>query len=198
MANEIQHGDVSGRNLSYAAYPPDGQSVRTAKTSLTESQTGYYRADDASVLPGDFIIITDDDLSDIEVGYGVYGLSRAEGDTVESAGYLGDYVEDGKVYFLWRSSVTFSTAGTIRVYKEDGTVEVTSPTGITDTRDFDSVTGVHLCIIDLNANSFYAREKDYCVMLNGAVIGGQTIHAVIATFSIEKREVGREFRKTCN
>jgi len=194
--NEITHGYTKSRNLSYAAYEPDG-TVRTAKTSLPEEgSTGYYHADDASVIPGDFIIITDDDLSDAVIGYGTYGMVRAEGEVVVSAGYIGDYVEDQTIYFLWRSSATFSTAGTVKVYKDDGTTEVTSLTGITDTRDFDGADGVHLCVIDLSVNSFYAKKKDYCIMLNGAVIGGQTIYAVIGTFSIEQRYQGKEFRKT--
>lgn len=112
------------------------------------------------------------------------------------AGNLGDYKEDATVYFIWRTidrsgaADTPSTAGTIAVYKNNGTAQVTTPTGITDTRSFDSgdtTAGVHLVIIDTSANSFYEAGQDYSVVLYGAVIDTKTVTSVIATFSIEKR-----------
>lgn len=110
-----------------------------------------------------------------------------------NAGNLGDYKESATVYFIWRTidqggaAVNPSTAGTVRVYKNNGTGQVTAPTGITDTRGFDSLTGIHLCAIDLSANSFYATDQDYSVVLTGATIDSQSVSAVIGTFSIEKR-----------
>jgi hypothetical protein len=79
--------------------------------------------------------------------------------------YLGDFKEDTTLYFCWDTndksgtSITRSTNGTIQVYKDDGTSESTA--GITDTEDFDSLTGIHNCKIDLST--------------------------VLATFSIENR-----------
>lgn len=115
--------------------------------------------------------------------------------------YLGDYKEDETVHFVWSTNdgngaaVNPTTAGSLRVYKSDGTGEVTAPTGITDTRGFDGLTGVHHCKVDLDANSFYAKEQDYSIVLVGAVIDTQTVNAVIATFSVEKRYQGLEFEK---
>lgn len=108
--------------------------------------------------------------------------------------YLGDFKKDSALYFCWDTndkngaSVTRATNGTIRVYKDDGTTESTA--GITDTEDFDGVTGVHNCKIDLSADAFYATGHDYSIVLVGAVIDGQTVNAVLATFSIENRFAG--------
>jgi hypothetical protein len=105
--------------------------------------------------------------------------------------WLGDYKEDDTVYFLWSTndadgaSVTRATDGEVRVYKDNGTSQTT--TGVTDTEDFDSLTGVHACTIDLSADAFYATGADYAVVLQGAVIDGQTVNAVLAHFSIENR-----------
>jgi len=108
--------------------------------------------------------------------------------------YLGDFKEDSTLYFCWNTnnkdgaSVTRATDGTIKVYKDDGTAESTA--GIIDTEDFDSLTGVHSCKIDLSADAFYAKGHDYSVVLVGAVIDGETVNAVLATFSIESRFAG--------
>ena len=108
--------------------------------------------------------------------------------------YLGDFKEDSTLYFCWGTnnkdgaSVTRATDGAIKVYKDDGTAESTA--GITDTEDFDSLTGVHNCKIDLSADAFYAKVHDYSVILVGAVIDGETINAVLAIFSIENRFAG--------
>lgn len=105
--------------------------------------------------------------------------------------YLGDYKEDSILYFCWDTidkngaSITRATNGTIKVYKDDGMTESTA--GITDTEDFDNLTGIHNCKIDLSADAFYATGHDYSVVLAGAVIDGETVNAVLATFSIENR-----------
>jgi hypothetical protein len=105
--------------------------------------------------------------------------------------WLGDYKEDDTVYFLWSTndadgaSVTRATDGEVRIYKDNGTSQTT--VGVTDTEDFDSLTGVHACTIDLSADAFYATGADYAVVLQGATIDGQTVNAVLAHFSIENR-----------
>lgn len=105
--------------------------------------------------------------------------------------YLGDFAEDATVYFPWGTndgdgaSITRATDGTVQVYKDDGTTE--SVAGITDTEDFDGLTGVHMCKIDTSADAFYATGHDYAVVLAGATIDGQTVNAVLAQFSIENR-----------
>ena len=115
--------------------------------------------------------------------------------------YLGDYKEGETLDFIWSTNdgngaaSDPSTVGTVRVYKADGTTEVSAPTGITDTRTFDGVTGIHQCQIDLSASGFYVKEQDYTIVLVGAVIDSQTVNAAIATFSIENRYQGWKFIK---
>jgi len=108
--------------------------------------------------------------------------------------YLGDFKKDSTLYFCWDTndkdgaSITRATDGTIKVYKDDGTTESTA--GITDSEDFDSLTGIHNCKIDLSADAFYAKGHDYTVVLAGATIDSETVNAVLATFSIENRFAG--------
>jgi hypothetical protein len=108
--------------------------------------------------------------------------------------YLGDFKEDSTLYFCWDTndkngaSITRATNGAIKVYKDDNTSESTS--GVTDTEDYDGLTGVHNCKIDLSTDAFYAKGHDYSVVLVGATIDGETVNAVLATFSIENRFAG--------
>jgi hypothetical protein len=105
--------------------------------------------------------------------------------------YLGDFKENATLYFCWDTndksgaSITRSTNGTIQVYKDDGTSESTA--GITDTEDFNSLTGIHNCKIDLSADTFYIAGHDYSVVLASAIIDGETVNSVLAMFSIENR-----------
>lgn len=104
--------------------------------------------------------------------------------------HLGDFAEDAIVDFKWSSnsaagaSITRATDGTISVYIGNGTTQLT--TGVTDTEDFDSVTGVHHCRIDLSASASYAVGSECQVVLSGSTIDGQTVNAVLASFSIER------------
>ena len=110
--------------------------------------------------------------------------------------YLGDYKKDSTIYFCWDTndksgaSITRATNGAIKIYKADGTAESTA--GITDTEDFDGISGVHNCKIDLSSNAFYSTGNDYSVVLSGAVIDGETVNAVLATFSIQNRFAASE------
>lgn len=107
--------------------------------------------------------------------------------------YLGDYAEDAIIDFNWSSnnaagaSVTRATNGTISVYKANSTTQSTA--GVTDSEDFDSLTGIHHVRIDTSADAFYAVANDYSVVLSGATIDGQTVNAVLAHFSIENRSL---------
>lgn len=107
------------------------------------------------------------------------------------AAYLGDFIEDDAVHFLWSSnsatgaSITRATNGTVQVYKDNSDAQSTA--GVTDTEDFDSLTGVHACTIDLSSDAFYATGANYTVVLAGATIDGQTVNAVLAHFSIQNR-----------
>ena len=104
--------------------------------------------------------------------------------------YLGDFPQDQTIYFLWSTnddagaSITRAADGTISIYKDNGTTQVT--TGVTDTEDFDSLTGIHLCTI-VTTNAWYTPAHDYTVVLSAATIDGQTVNAVLASFSIENR-----------
>jgi hypothetical protein len=113
--------------------------------------------------------------------------------------YLGDYDAGATVYLPWSTiaadgaSITRATDGSIRIYKNNGTTQRTSANGITDSEDFDSVTGTHLLTVDLSDNTdagFYAAGNDYEVMLVGAVIDGETVNAWLGCFSIENRFTG--------
>jgi len=106
--------------------------------------------------------------------------------------YLGDFLEDSTLHFIWSTndgngaSITRSGDGTIHVYKDNAAgTEVT--TGITNVEDFDSLTGIHSCTIDLSSAAFYAIGANYTVILKAATIDGQTVNAVLAHFSIENR-----------
>lgn len=107
------------------------------------------------------------------------------------APYLGDFIEDATLHFIWTSlattgaSVTRTTDGTVAVWKDNGTTQ--SVEGVTDAEDFDGFTGVHAVTIDLSANAFYAVGADYTVMLTGATIDSVTVNKVLAHFSIENR-----------
>lgn len=103
--------------------------------------------------------------------------------------YLGDFAVSAMVDFKWNTnaatgaSITRATNGTVSVYKDNSTTQSTS--GVTDTEDFDSLTGVHHCRIDLSADgTFYAAGHEFQVVVSAAVIDGQTVNAVIAHFSI--------------
>ena len=107
------------------------------------------------------------------------------------APYIGDWLEDSIHYFTWNTSATTGASitrtvnGTVSVYKDDGIAQ--SVVGVTDTEDFDGLTGVHCCKIDTSADAFYATGHDYSVVLSAATIDGQTVNTAIAHFSIENR-----------
>lgn len=104
--------------------------------------------------------------------------------------YLGDYADNETIYHKWDSfsaagaSITRATNGTISVYRDDNLTQTT--TGVTDTEDFDTLTGIHHITI-VTTDAFYQTGADYSIVLSGATIDGQTVNAVLATFSIENR-----------
>jgi hypothetical protein len=108
------------------------------------------------------------------------------------SGYQGDYLDGKTVHGKWNSfavageSITRATDGQVRVYKNNSTSYTT--TGVTDTEDFNSLTGVHHFAIDTSAStSFYTPAADYQVVLAGATIDGKTINAEVASFSLRNR-----------
>jgi len=106
--------------------------------------------------------------------------------------YLGDVAANSIVTFTWSTndgsggSITRSTDGTIQVYKDSSATQTVE--GVTDTEDFDSLTGVHHCAVNTAINTtFYATGSDFHVVLNGSVIDTQTVNASLAQFSVENR-----------
>jgi len=195
VSNEIKVIWLTGKTLTANVFEPDG-SDRETSISLTENTTGgLYLGDCSTIVAGDVIIAYEGSTL---IGGQIYkqevqGISGASG--IVPAGYIGDYKQEDILYFLWSTRIAPSTDGTIKVYRDDGTTEIQIPTGITDTRDFSSETGVHICTINLRANTSYAKQRDYVVVLSGAVIDSSAANAVIATFSIENRYQGREWTK---
>lgn len=109
--------------------------------------------------------------------------------------YLGDFPVSGVVDFKWSSnnadgaSITRGTNGTVSVYKSNSTTQSTA--GVTDTEDFDSLTGIHHCRIDTSADgTFYAAGSEFAVVLSASTIDGQTVNAVLAHFSIQRSGAG--------
>lgn len=105
---------------------------------------------------------------------------------------LGDREAGTTIYFVWpsvsrnRASANRTTAGTMKVYKNASTTS--STTGVTDTSAFNGVTGLNHCTINTSADTdFYAAGNDYTIVVEGAVIDGQTVNGPIAAFSIENR-----------
>lgn len=106
--------------------------------------------------------------------------------------YTGDYRIGKTVRKMWATnavageSITRGTNGTISVYKDGGTTQSTA--GVTDTEDFDGLTGVHLVAIDTSADgTFYSAGSDFEVVLSGASIDSKTINTTLFSFSLENR-----------
>lgn len=110
--------------------------------------------------------------------------------------YIGDFPASSTIRFMWNTSgsngasITRATDGSIRIYKNNSATQRTSSNGITDTEDFDSLTGVHHLQIDTSDNSdagFYAAGNDYFVVLTASTIDSQAVNAALFGFSIENR-----------
>jgi hypothetical protein len=106
-----------------------------------------------------------------------------------SRGFYGNVQVGATIPIIWATndangaSITRGTDGTISVYKDTSAVQVT--TGITDTEDFDGLTGIHLVEIDTSSDSdFYSLGSMFHVVLSGAVIDSQTVNHPIASFAI--------------
>lgn len=108
---------------------------------------------------------------------------------------LGDFPVGSTIRFMWDTfdqtgaNILPSTAGTINYYKDGSTTKRSSLSGITDTRTFNSLTGIHISTIDTTDNTdagFWAAGSVYFAILEGAVIDTKTVNKVLARFSIEK------------
>lgn len=200
MANEIQIAyPVAGSgNITCGAYY-DNAGTFTQRSSIALSDgdvSKLYVGDDPGTwVAGDMLVFLDGttpiDAIEYEPNQDVIDVVGTG--AVVSAGYVGDYKPNETVHILWKTTATRTEDGAIRVYRDDNTSETTTP-GITDIPDFDSKTNVHLCIIDLSANSFFTSGADYSIVLEGETIGNNSINAVIGTFSIENR-TGIQFER---
>lgn len=110
--------------------------------------------------------------------------------------YLGDFVEDAvvRVLFPTRDGAGGATgfSGTLeaadfQVYKDGGLTEIT--VGIsTPVSAFDSVTGLYYVEVDMSADAGYTPGSDYALVLSpDETLDGQTVVAVVATWSCENR-----------
>lgn len=110
--------------------------------------------------------------------------------------YQGDYFEDDTVLVSFTTndsaggvvapSSAFEAAD-VKVYK-DGVAF--APSGVTMTSPFDGITGLHKISIDTSddAGDDWVAGADYTVVLEpDETVDGQTVVAVLATFSIENR-----------
>jgi len=102
--------------------------------------------------------------------------------------YLGDFLEDATIPFLWSTndaaggSVDRATDGTIKVERDDGT-DCTG-TSITDSEG-DPDTGLHRGSCDSSDNANFATNHFYFIWVDGAVIDGEPVNGYLACFSIE-------------
>lgn len=107
------------------------------------------------------------------------------------ADYLGDFALGQHIDLFWNSynslgaPVTRSSVGTIMIYKDNQTTE--NSVGITDTANFDSRTGLHLCRISSGSSAFFVAGSSYAVYVSGDTIDGQFFGGCIGQFSIGHR-----------
>ena len=165
----------------------------------------YSKASSETWQAGDDILYYDDTDTDDDVGEVIdsetykpevtpVGGSSGSSGLLIPAGYVGDYIVNDSVYLFWWTMAEPSANGTIKVYKDGDTGEITAPTGILqDVRNFDGQNWLHMIQIDTSVNTFYAKERDFCVMVEGIVIDGVTLDAAIGSFSVENRYAGKQF-----
>lgn len=112
--------------------------------------------------------------------------------------YVGDYTANATVRFAWGTysaagaSVARTTDGNVRIYKNANATYRSSTSGVTDTKNFNSVVGSNMLTIDLSNNAdagFYAEGNDYSVVIVGAVVDGQTRNIPLCNFSITNRDL---------
>lgn len=82
-------------------------------------------------------------------------------------------------------------AADLKIYNFSNATERTSTSGISMTSPFDSITGLHMVVINLGDNTdpgFYAAGQEYAIVLApDETVDSQAIVSVVATFSIQRR-----------
>lgn len=87
------------------------------------------------------------------------------------------------------SATSSFVAGDVLIYKDGGTTQRSSSSGIVATTSFDSLTGMQMITIDLSDNTdagFYSAGHEYQVAVSDVTIDGQTMRFWAACFSIER------------
>lgn len=86
-------------------------------------------------------------------------------------------------------TMTGFAAADVEIYKNGGTTQRSSDNGYTATTDFDSLTGLHMLVIDTSDNTdsgFFAAGNEYQVAISTVTIDSQTVSFWAGTFSIER------------
>ncbi len=115
--------------------------------------------------------------------------------------YLGDFAADATIpiYFTTNDgnggavapSSAFENAD-VKIFKDGSATEKLTQNGVVMTSPFNTTTGLHLLTIDTNIDTgdvgFWTTGSDYTAVLDpDETVDGETVVAVIATFSIENR-----------
>ncbi|KKN28933.1 hypothetical protein LCGC14_0849310 [marine sediment metagenome] len=83
------------------------------------------------------------------------------------------------------------TAANIKVYKDGNAGTELSVDADEYTESFDSLDGINKIVLDVSDHLiFYTVGSDFSVVLSTATIDGETVRAILATFSIENRFSG--------
>jgi len=113
-------------------------------------------------------------------------------------GYLGDFKvgQDIIVFFDTNDKSGAAvdpniTAANIKVYKDGDAGTEISVDADEYTESFDSLDGINKIALDVSDHdTFYTAGSDFSVVLSTATIDGETVRAMLATFSIENRLPG--------
>lgn len=105
--------------------------------------------------------------------------------------HLGDFPEDGIVDFKFSTNDAAGAAtaigspdGALAVYIGDSLTQITA--GVTLTENFDEVIGIHHVRVDLSVSASFVPGSECQVVLAGAEVDGQSVSAVLASFSIQR------------
>jgi hypothetical protein len=220
---EIAYGKAGNPVIKVQVYRNGVKKETTGWVTLTRISPSnedkqIYRGDKVSgftLTAGDEIVYydaTDGDDYAVPIGHETFEpvttpdlSSIIDPAMVTPALYQGDFLQNDEVCFHWNTmpGIDVDWLGTIVVYK-DGNETQMDPgvgSGITDTREFDNGSEqleadvVNLVKIDLSANTWYEPKANYTVVLRSATIRAETVDAVLATFSIENRNQGKQFRR---
>jgi hypothetical protein len=113
--------------------------------------------------------------------------------------YLGDFPASHTAVCIPFDSFAGSTgassatsnfaASDVLIYKDGGTTQRASSSGITVSTSFDSQTGLQMIVVDLSDNTdagFYAAGHEYQVAVADITIDSQTVRFWAGAFSIER------------